>query len=70
MTKKTYIQPSIKLHGFSPTRALLEVVRLSVQDASQTQTESGTGGTGGRGFQELSNRGWHSSSKIWGDDDE
>lgn len=70
MTKKTYIQPSIKLHGFSPTRALLEVVRLSVQDASQTQTESGTGGTGGRGFQELSNRGWHNSSKIWGDDDE
>ncbi|MCI7315549.1 MAG: hypothetical protein MR516_04755 [Bacteroidales bacterium] len=69
MTKKTYIQPSIKLHGFSPTRALLEVVKLSVQDASQTQTESGTGGTGG-GFQELSNRGWHSSSKIWGDDDE
>lgn len=70
MTKKTYIQPSIKLHGFSPTRALLEMVSLSVQDASQTQTESGTGGTGGRGFQELSNRGWHSSSKIWGDDNE
>lgn len=70
MTKKTYIQPSIKLHGFSPTRALLEVVKLSVQDASQTQTESGTGGTGGGSFQELSNRGWHSSSKIWGDDNE
>lgn len=70
MTKKTYIQPSIKLHCFSPTRALLEVVKLSVQDASQTQTESGTGGTGGGAFQELSNRGWRSSSKIWGDDDE
>ena len=67
MTKKTYIQPSIKLHGFSPTRALLEVVKLSVQGSNQTQTESGTGGGG---FQELSNRGWHSSSKIWGDDDE
>lgn len=69
MTKKTYIQPSIKLHGFSPTRALLEVVKLSVQGSNQTQTEGNTGGTGG-GFQELSNRGWHSSSKIWGDDDE
>ena len=70
MTTKTSIQPSIKLHGFSPTRALLEVVKLSVQGSNQTQTESGTGGTGGGGFQELSNRGWHSSSKIWGDDDE
>lgn len=70
MTKKTYIQPSIKLHGFSPTRALLEVVKLSVQGSNQTQTEGNTGGTGGGGFQELSNRGWHSSSKIWGDDDE
>lgn len=69
MTKKTYIQPSIKLHGFSPTRALLEVVKLSVQGNNQKQTESGTGGTGGGSFQELSNRGWH-SSKIWGDDDE
>ena len=70
MTKKTYIQPSIKLHGFSTTRALLEVVSLSkVPVSDQKQTESGTGGTGG-GFQELSNRGWHSSSKIWGDDDE
>ena len=69
MTKKTYIQPSIKLHGFSPTRALLEVVKLSVQGNNQKQTEGNTGGTGG-GFQELSNRGWHSSSKIWGDDDE
>ena len=70
MTKKTYIQPSIKLHCFSPTRALLEVMKLSVQGSNQTQTESGTGGTGGGGFQELSNRGWRSSSKIWGDDDE
>ena len=69
MTKKTYIQPSIKLHGFSPTRALLEVVKLSVQGSNQKQTEGNTGGTGG-GLQELSNRGWHSSSKIWGDDDE
>lgn len=69
MTKKTYIQPSIKLHGFSPTRALLEVVKLSVQDSNQKQTEYNTGGTGG-GFQELSNRGWSSGSKIWGDDDE
>lgn len=67
MTKKTYIQPSIKLHGFSPTRALLEVVKLSVQGSNQKQTEDKTGGGA---FQELSNRGWHSSSKIWGDDDE
>ncbi len=68
MTKKTYIQPSIKLHGFSPTRALLEVVSLSkVPVSDQKQTEDKTGGGA---FQELSNRGWHSSSKIWGDDDE
>lgn len=70
MTKKTYIQPSIKLHGFSPTRALLDVVRLSVQGNNQKQTEGNTGGTGGGAFQELSNRGWQSSSKIWGSDDE
>lgn len=70
MTKKTYIQPSIKLHGFSPTRALLEVVKLSVQGSNQKQTEYNRGGTGGGAFQELSNRGWRSSSKIWGDDDE
>lgn len=69
MTKKTYIQPSIKLHCFSPTRALLQVMKLSVQDSTQTQTESGPGGSGSS-FQELSNRGWRSNSKIWGDDNE
>ena len=32
--------------------------------------EPTTGENGGGGFQELSNRGWRSRSKIWGDDDE